>query len=370
MRKSEKLLQHYIEGKANEQQRALLEKWYAELDVADTSNMTAEQRKQQLAYIRKQLPGYTVRVWTLWKRIAVAASLILAIGVSSVLFYPYTDRDRDPLSSETHDVEPGMVGATLTLANGTAINLNDIATGEVAEQAGVRVSKTADGKLVYQMDGSSGDPDQINTLSTANGQTYVLILPDKSKVWLNAASSLTYSAALNMGKQRKVSLRGEAYFEVEKDAKRPFVVQTGKQEVHVLGTHFNIHGYDEEATIATTLIEGSVKVLAGGSSMILRPGEQALNNASGLRVKQVDMETVVDWTQGDFYFNRVDFKTAMKKIARWYDVDVIYDPAFRDDIETGGWIARKNKLSSVLQLIESSGLVHFKIQGRKVYVYP
>ncbi|GHE48645.1 FecR family protein [Sphingobacterium griseoflavum] len=370
MRKSEELLRDYIEGTANEQQRAVLEKWYAELDVADASNMTAEQRKQQLAHIRKQLPGYSVRIWPLWKRLAVASSIVLAVGISSILFYNSTHRDRVKLSSESHDVEPGVVGATLTLANGTTIDLNDITDGEVARQAGVCVTKTADGQLVYEMDGSYGDADQINMLATDKGQTYVLILPDKTKVRLNAASSLTYSASLNKGMQRKVSLRGEAYFEVEKDAKRPFVVQTGKQTVHVLGTHFNINGYEEEDAIATTLVEGSVKVLSDGSSAILHPGEQALNSADGLIIKQVDLEAVVDWTQGDFYFNHVDFKTAMNKIARWYDVDIIYDPSFRDDIEAGGWIARKNKLSSVLETIESSGLVHFKIQGRKVYVYP
>jgi transmembrane sensor len=304
----------------------------------------------------------------LWPRI-IGIAVAIALVVLGVYFFNYrNDKHTDSNVLATQDISPGTVGATLTLANGKKIKLSEAADGEIAKEAGISVTKTADGQLVYQIKETTGDPNKINRLSTAKGETYILTLPDKSKVWLNAASSLTYSATLNERGLRRVRLEGEAYFEIFKDKVHPFIVQTAKQDVEVLGTHFNINSYADEPATATTLLEGSVKVTAGNLKQILKPGEQALNMGKTIEVTTADIENVTDWKNGDFFLNRVDFRTAMRKIARWYDVEVIYDASVSDDIQSSGYISRSKKLSSVLKLIEKSGQVHFKIEGRRIYV--
>ncbi|HWW42119.1 MULTISPECIES: FecR family protein [Pedobacter] len=305
----------------------------------------------------------------LWPRYFLAAA-IAAIVVGAGLFYYKGTKNKESVNhAYVSDIAPGKVGATLTLANGKKISLGDARKGELANEAGTSILKTADGQVVYEMKGHSGTSDKINTLTTANGETYILTLPDKSKVWMNAASSLTYSTSLNQHGIRKVQLQGEAYFEIFKDKAHPFVVQTNKQEIEVLGTHFNVNSYNDEPGIETTLMEGSVKITSGRFQKILKPGEQAINKGNSMAVNHVDVQTVVDWKNGDFNLDKVNFKVAMRKIARWYDVEIIYDASITDDMETGGWVSRGSNLSSILKLIESSGLVHFKVEGRKVYVY-
>ena len=308
------------------------------------------------------------RTVKLWPRIAVIAAAV-ALVVFGVHFFNYRNDEHAGSNVLTaKDITPGTFGATLTLANGKKIKLSDAAQGEIAKEAGISVTKTADGQLVYEIKETSGSADKVNTLSTAKGETYVLTLPDKSKVWLNAASSLTYPATLNKRGERRVKLEGEAYFEIFKDKIHPFIVQTGKQEVEVLGTHFNVNSYKDEPGIATTLLEGSVKVKAGGSIRIIKPGEQAINRSGLMEVQKVDVEDLVDWKNGDFYLNHLDFKMAMRKIARWYDMEIIYDETVPDNMESGGWISRGKPLSAVLKSIEASGLVKFKVEGRKIYV--
>ncbi|WP_104381747.1 FecR family protein [Sphingobacterium sp. HMA12] len=369
MKESEKLLLKYLEGQASPEEQAIVESWYHNLHTADVSGFDELQKQQQLELIRQQLPGYPIKKIRRWPRIAAAAILLFALG-SGIFYYSLSSRDNKLVTVPQHkDIAPGAVGATLTLANGEQILLGDAGEGEIARQAGVSVSKTADGQILYQILGGSANDQSSNTLSTANGQTYVVTLPDQTKIWLNAASSLTYSTALYTSKgQRKVELTGEAYFEVAKDKTHPFVVKTGDLEVEVLGTHFNINSYADEAAISTTLLEGSVRVIHGQRKEIIRPGQQAIATAAGIAVKEVDLDEIVDWKEGDFALNHINFKTAMRKIARWYDVEFIYDSSVPLDMEAGGWISRKNNLSAVLKLIESSGLAHFKIEGRKVYV--
>ena len=371
MRISKKNISRYVRGKANEIQRDLVEKWYETLNVPDTSGMNEAQRQKQLEEIRAQLPGYPARVWMLWKNLAgAAAAIALLFGTGYMLFLGSPNKTSDHILVENDDIAPGVIGATLTLANGVSIELDALLEGDIAEQAGVRVSKTADGELAYHIQGKVGEVGQVHTLSTAKGQIYTITLPDKSKVWLNASSSLTYNTLLNTDEQRKVFLQGEGYFEVSRHDKHPFVVQTDKQEIHVLGTHFNVSNYAEESFVETTLLEGSVEIVSGTKRQIIRPGEQAINNGRDIHVRKVDIGSAVDWKDGDFSFNHVDFKLAMQKITRWYNVEVIYDSSFQGNIETRGWISRKKNLSSVLKLIELSGLVHFEIRERKVYVYP
>ncbi|MNL30601.1 fec operon regulator FecR [compost metagenome] len=168
--------------------------------------------------------------------------------------------------------------------------------------------------------------------------------------------------------KRRVKLEGEGYFEIAKDKTHPFVVESRGQEVEVLGTHFNVNAYTDEKVVATTLLEGAVKVTSNQNQQLLKPGEQAVNSGRAIKVARVDAENIIDWKEGDFYFEHADFRSVMRKIGRWYDVEVIYDRSVPERITSNGLISRNNKLSAVLKSIEKSGQVHFKIDGKKIYV--
>ncbi|WP_233603927.1 FecR family protein [Pedobacter sp. KBW01] len=338
------------------------------LNIGAKQAIQAELRSDIYAQINNgQLKLHSFK---LWPRIAIAAAIVLVFFGAGLFYFNLNNKQKQPDQlAYKNDIAPGKVGATLTLASGEKIKLADAVNGEIATETGIRVSKTTDGQLVYQIEGNTNGDHQINTLSTAKGETYVLILPDQSKVWLNAASSLTYSASLNERGKRRVRLEGEGYFEITKDKAHPFVVESKGQEVEVLGTHFNVNAYNDGSAIATTLLEGSVKVTSKtNASKIIKPGEQALNNGQSIVVDKVDIEKITAWKDGGFDLSGKNLKTAMQEISRWYDVEVIYDLSVPDELEAGGWIFRNSKLSAVLKLIESSGQVHFKIEGRKIYV--
>jgi transmembrane sensor len=306
-----------------------------------------------------------VKRMRLWPRIAVAAALATLI-FGAGLFYFSGRGDHNGVYAS--DVAPGKQGATLMLANGKKILINEVSAGNVASQGAVKISKTKDGRIVYEAaDHQSGEL-QYNTLSTTRGQQTQLRLPDGSLVVLNAASSLRYPTSFANSSHRRVTLTGEGYFEITKDKLHPFIVATGNQQVQVLGTHFNINGYADEHGIATTLLEGSVKVTSSGQQKVIKPGQQAVSAGNAIQVASVDVESIIDWKDGDFYLNNVDFRVAMRKIARWYDLEVVYDESVPADIESTGYISRTNKLSAVLRLIEKSGQVHFKVEGKRLYV--
>lgn len=302
--------------------------------------------------------GYKVKtpkLVRLWPRIAVAVALATIIFGALRFYYPRIPQKHPNQLVYKNDVAPGISGATLTLSNGKKIRLSDAQNGEVAKDAGVVITKSENGEVVYEVKGNSGELGKLNTLSTAMGETYKLRLPDGSYVWLNSASSLTYSSRLVESGKRIVKLQGEGYFEIAKDKSHPFVVTTDKQNVEVLGTHFNINSYPNEAIVATTLIEGSVSVISGNIKQMIKPGEQAVNNGNSIKVIDMSPESVIDWKNGDFNLDELDFRVAMRKIARWYNVDVVYEASVPENIKSGGWISRNRSLSAVLRHIESSG---------------
>lgn len=323
----------------------------------------------------------SIKVLKLWPRFAVAAAAV-AVMVLGIWFFNSGPAALFPgeLRSKTihHDIGPGKQGATLTLASGKKIRLADAAEGEIAKEDGISVTKTAGGLLNYADKAAlsygrdNRGAARYNTLSTAKGETYIVTLPDKSKVWLNAATTLTYSAGLLQNGTRTVKLEGEAYFEIARDKKHPFIVESGGQQVEVLGTHFNVNSYADEQAIATTLLEGSVKVSApsrkAAGSLVLKPGEQLTNGPGGFKVARVDTDRITDWKNGEFNLDEQPFRTAMRKIARWYNVEVIYDASVPDNIKSGGWISRDVKLQVILEGIERSGQAHFKLEGRKLYI--
>jgi len=309
------------------------------------------------------------RTYRLWPRIAAAASILIAVSAGGY-FILQKAKPVPQVAQVKYDVLPGGNKAYLTLGNGQRISLTDAKNGTIASQGGKSIQKTAEGMIVYDNTHSnhSAAENIYNTIETPRGGQYQVVLPDGSKVWLNAASSLKYPAAFK-GTDRLVELTGEAYFEVAKDKAHPFKVKTTQQEVEVLGTHFDVNSYADEAHVSTTLLEGSVKVTGSDKKQIvIKPGEQAINDGRSISVQQADADNVIDWKDGDFFLNHVPFKVAMRKIARWYDVEVVYETNIPDQIESGGWIKRSRELSKVLGAIERSGQVHFKIEGKKIYV--
>jgi len=251
------------------------------------------------------------------------------------------------------------------------ITLSEVANGKLAEEAGVRINKADNGQLTYTViDNQVSSENKINTLSTAMGQTYSIVLPDGSRVWLNAASSLRYPASFSSAAERRVQLTGEGYFEVAKDKAHPFIVQTAKQDVAVLGTHFNVNAYADEPVVRTTLLEGSVKVNTKGfartNEVLLKPGLQAELNPSGsLKVTEGDPE-VVAWKDGKFRFNNASLETVLRQLSRWYDVEIKYEAGVPDESFTGG-ISRDLKASEALEVLKYLK-VNFKIEGKTIIV--
>jgi transmembrane sensor len=286
---------------------------------------------------------------------------------------------RGDSSHFVRDIAPGMDGAILTLADGRKIVLDSAANGELLVQGSTRIVKQG-GRLAYMQQGNAGmAPGGVsrevlyNTMNIPRGRQYQLILPDGSHVWLNAASSIRYPASFS-GKERKVEITGEAYFEVAKNVARPFRVKIGEEEVEVLGTHFNIMAYDEEATVKTTLLEGAVKVIRSNASHLLKPGQQAQLNKDGGGITVIDnapLDETIAWKNGQFFFssNRVSLPAIMRQIARWYDVKVLYEGEI-PELEFGGKISRNSNISEVLKIIELSSKVHFRIEDKTIIVMP
>jgi len=283
-----------------------------------------------LAADKPQLPKKTIR-FSIY-RWAAAAIILLSFSIA-VLYYV---NKKEEIHVFAADVDPGSNKAILTLADGRKISLTDAIDGNVAVQDGISITKTANGQLIYTITAQSNvglDSTKFNTISTPNGGEWQIKLPDGSNIWLNAASSLKYPLSFASSKQRHVELTGEAYFEVAKDKSRPFIVSSSKQKLEVLGTHFNINSYTDEPVTKTTLLEGSIRISQNGTNNVevLEPGEQSIVSANGINVKESNVDEAVAWRKGYFMFVNEKQESIMRKIARWYNVEVNYaDPAAKE----------------------------------------
>lgn len=329
--------------------------------------------EQERMLVRILPPKAKVRSIHLFKRLLVAASLI---GVLLVGYWFYhsspTTKGGGATAALQQDVAPGGDKAVLTLANGQRIIL-DSSKGTVAKEGGVTVINL-NGKLSYEQQDGKLEV-SYNTISTPKGGQYQLVLVDGSKVWLNAASSLRFPTAF-IGSIREVELSGEGYFEIAKDASKPFHVKALGQNVEVLGTHFNINAYDNELYTKTTLLEGSVKVkseVGSRKSLVLKPGQQStLRQAQGdmQLTEDADTEQAVAWKNGLMVFHNADAATILREIERWYNVDVeIKGELPKRSFYLDG--SRKMKLSELLRGLEVNH-IKFTIDGenRKLTVFP
>ncbi len=311
----------------------------------------------------------------------IAAAVILVAVSGTGLYFWKAHRSRQaalpvPAVAISHsDLQPGGNKATLLLGDGSVVNLGTVKNGLIRKVAGTLIDKQ-DGQLRYNV--SAADPDKVaathpapemNTIRTPRGGQYQVILPDGTKVWLNAASSLTYPTAFK-GADREVQLNGEAYFEVAGNKSRPFKVMVGNMQIHVLGTHFNVMAYEDENAIRTTLLEGSVNVSIGGASHLLKPGQEARldRSSDAFNLLEVNADEAVAWKKGVFQFGGASIETVMREIVRWYDVDVEYQGRTNEHFR--GTISRDVNASEVFKMLELTGAVHFAVDKKKIIVKP
>ncbi|TKB99681.1 FecR family protein [Pedobacter cryotolerans] len=381
------LLEKYNAGLANAEEIAFLNAYYDLFDQEEDGfaqinstqknvlkNEIAEEIKSQISVLAqeeiKSLPLFVKYKW-----LAIAAVLVLISSLTILFFNNESPKEQIVIANPKpvkNTIVPGSNNAVLTLANGNQISLNDKENGVLASQSGVIITKNKDGQLQYQIKANA--PAGINTISTPRGGQYQLILVDGTKVWLNAASSITFPTQFK-GAERKVEIVGEAYFEVAKNANKPFKVKSKNQIIEVLGTHFNVNTYDDEAADKTTLLEGSVSVskIANGkvqtaTSKILKPGQQATVNAnqSQILVAIADEDEAIAWKNGYFKFNKADIQTIMRQVSRWYNVDVEFKGEMNKDLFVGK-INRSEHVEEVLSILERSK-INVAIKGRTIII--
>lgn len=316
----------------------------------------------------KQSKDYT------WLKVAAVLLVTLSVGIGFVkyqrnnaqqAFTPITPVTKQP------QIIPGGNKAFLTMANGKTITLTDAKNGQLATQAGIRVNKTKDGMLVYQVANTTTDgtdPNAVNIITTPRGGQYMVILADGTKVWLNSVSSLRYPVAFT-GNTRSVELTGEGYFEVAKNKQKPFVVKANGNNVEVLGTHFDISAYNDDKAVTTTLLEGSVRLSKGSVTTMLSPGQKGIsvNGRPDINVQEADTEQAIAWKNGIFLFKNADIRTIMKQASRWYDVDVDFLDNLKDK-EYGGKLSKFKDISELMHNLELTGTIHFKVEGRRITV--
>lgn len=394
------LLKRYRLGTCTEEERTWVESWYnkrrnniynpltneEELLAGERiygnvmSVLTFENRKNVVPLWRQP------RVW--W----VAAGTIMLMATAGYFALNNKPVETRTVKTTTPVVQPMAVPggnkAVLTLADGSSIVLDSAANGALTKQGATTVMKKQDGELVYKTDRKTGEQAIAwNTVSTPRGGQYQIVLPDGTKVWLNAVTALRFPASF-VGNERRVGLSGEAYFEVAKNDKMPFIISVVPQpstagglpqelpggeeraRVEVLGTHFNVKAYNDEAAIKTTLLEGSVKMSGSKGQTLMKPGQQARVGRDGKMSldEKADVDEAVAWKNGRFQFNEADVETVMRDIARWYDVTIEYAgkvPAEKFE----GEIPRNSSITEVFKILELSN-VHCKIEGKKVTVLP
>lgn len=372
-KRAQTLLRKYLAGNCTEAEKALLESWYLQRELNDFPDLGTEERlqdKQQL-FAMLEKAHHPKKHNLYWLKMTAAAALAAVIFGFWFSTSQQTTINPNARVVNKNDIAPGGNKAVLTLANGEVIDLSSdkngivIHAGQLAYSDGTEIKTNGTNALE--------EPAQLNTIATPVGGQYQVILQDGTKVWLNAASSLRYPSRFN-NKERNVEISGEAYFDVTHDEKRPFKVRSKGQQVEVLGTAFNIMAYDNEDMVKTTLLRGAVRVAGLGplkaKIVTLLPGQQSLLTAQQISVNNnPDLEEVVSWKNGYFKFNE-DIKNIMNKIARWYNIEVVYRPGVDLSQTFSGEVSKSRNVSVLLKVMELTGNVHFKIEERRIIVMP
>jgi transmembrane sensor len=383
---AKELINKYLQEEATPEERVLIEQYFLK-DLGSSDNTPShdkivEAEQRITANLMNHVGFKTTRSRTipLWPSIAVAASVLIFLSFGAYFLLHKNSTAERIAQNRIHDIAPGGNKAVLSLANGKKIILTNAGNGLLAQEGNIAVSKTADGRVDYQaraLPQMVGVETLYDTLSVPRGGQYQLKLADGSTVWLNAATSIRFPVSFT-GSERKVELiYGEADFQVKHNSAMPFRVLAGGQTIEDVGTNFNINAYGDEPAVKTTLIEGSINVLLPKSAslsakngLMLKPGEQLAfqHITNTISIKDVDAEAVVDWKNGEFYFKNESLASIMRRVSRWYDVKVVYEDNQIKPITFSGSLPRFSSLSKVLEKLEGSGDVRFKIDGKRIIV--
>lgn len=393
----DELIIKYLSDTLTDEERLYLDEWKSQpanralFDQLSNSNwIRQELRKMQAIretqaydklsrlYAQQNAPATTGKVHILRNWYWAAAVVLLLACTATWLLLSRSDNKVQPAGLATatpeEDIPPGGNKATLTLANGENIELENTSNGLLTQQGNTEITKPANGEVVYRQGTGNATPDTplYNTITTPLGGQYLVTLPDGSKAWLNAASSLRFPTAFNE-QERVVELTGEAYFEITPRQKGhgriPFLVKAGPVKIQVLGTHFNVNAYSDEEDIKTTLLEGIVHVISAQSVSSLKPGEQAQVNKQGtLKKTKPALEPITAWRHGIFSFKNAPITAIMRQAQRWYGIEVIYEPGVNKAQVLNGDIPRNVVLSKFLKILEATGSVHFHVKEKTVTV--
>ncbi len=358
------ILDKYKAGVASMDEIALLESWYLGFTSQDTETLSEKDRLNTFDQVWKNLENKQVAPKTvrLWPRIAAAAVILVFLSFG---LYTYFHTAKS-INQYANDIAPGTTKPFLTLANNQKVIINGKQSGTIVKQGLVTITQNTTGQLIYTTSSNNNIVPTLNTLTNPRGSKMVsIILPDGTLAKLEAASSLTYFTAFT-GKSRNVSTTGKVYFAVKYDKNQPFYVITNGQTTKDLGTHFIVEAYDDEPAIKTTLIEGSVSVSKNGQRALLKPGQQTIATTS-LNTQQADLDEETAWINGDFDFHNEALGSIMRQLARVYNIDITYKGSLNNML-FDGMVSRSRNISAVLRLMESTGKIHFEINGRRVMV--
>lgn len=337
--------------------------------AANTKSAAWSDEMQQDIINKISEPTKVIPLYTRWVFKIAAAVVVVFLSIAVIKYTRYNSTKNSQIAENkisNNHLLPGGNKATLTLADGKTITLDDAQNGQIANEGSTNIVKLQSGSVAYQKSSNVNAIATINTLATPRGGQYQIELPDGTKVWLNASSSLKYPTFFS-GNSRVVELNGEAYFEVAKNKDMPFRVKMSAMDVNVLGTHFNVSAYNDESTIKTTLLEGSVKVTTSNSAKQIIPGEQAVLTANGkLSVLDADTDEAIAWKNGYFQFTSVDIHTVVKQISRWYDVEINYDKTISEHFT--GTIPRSVEANEIFKMLKSTGTIKVDIKNKQVLI--
>lgn len=374
------LIQKYRDNTASEAEKKELLKWYRQTAYQDAEFPETEDAVGDFMLSRLHREINATSGSFPYKKWLAAAAVLLIGGASWLLVSKFSGgaNKNNIALVQKNDIAPGGNKAILTLADGSKISLTDAGKGKIASQSGIQITKSANGQLIYTIKasgdsnvtpGTSGiiQPTAFNTIETPKGGQFQVVLPDGSKVWLNAFSSIKFPVNFNAAKERRVELKGEAYFEVVHNAALPFRVVSDKQVVEDIGTHFNVNAYEDESGPKTSLLQGSVRITTDGKSAVLIPGQQA-TVANGIKVSEVNTEEVIAWKNGYFNFDDEKLENIMKSVARWYNVDVVFEDESLKRETFGAITTRFSNISTLLKIMEQTGDARFSIEGSTIKI--
>lgn len=376
------LIEKYNNLTATPDEKKLVEEWYERIDGAELTQTTLENlavKKQILSQVNTRIQSRATakpkQVKLNYGWIFKAAVILIAIMAGTYIYYFNQTNPAHVLttSAKTNKktIVPGGNNAVLLLADGSQIILNTTSDGQLTNQSGVEVIKTKSGELLYRFAGNAtAKAATINTVSTPRGGQYHLILVDGTEVWLNASSSVKFPTAF-VGNERKVEVTGEVYFEVAKNKAKPFIVHTNQSDIKVLGTHFNVNTYADEAYERTTLLEGSIEIKRSAKKALLKPGQQAILNAKAddIKVAEIeDTEAVIAWKNGYFQFEKSDLPSVMRQVSRWYNAEVIYNGKIPAK-QLSGKIPRSVNVEKLVEMLAYNG-IRCKVEYNQITINP